>query len=238
MKFVLNSVVIFLAAVFALAHGNEIRCYLCADCNKEVPQIVKCNAKNGLDLNAFSYNPTYPVLTPSTPYWNANPWDPMLTPPTYPPLGNQNNNPWNPLLTPPPLVGGNNGDAWYPGYPIITPPPLNGGGNQLYPWDPLLTPPPLVGGGSTAWYPGNPILTPPTTYYPFGKVKRQLKGQKRFVCATIQSKGKDLRADIVHRRGCAEIEGYAVGVCDQGQIPVMEGGIASCKVCGHSLCNE
>uniref|UniRef100_A0A182SRU5 Uncharacterized protein n=1 Tax=Anopheles maculatus TaxID=74869 RepID=A0A182SRU5_9DIPT len=227
-------------AVFAVfVEGNEIRCYSCEDCTKQAPTIVQCSAKNGFDLNAFSYNPTYPILTPSTSAWNTNPWDPILTPPTLPPNGNQNY-PWDPLLTPPPLVGGNNnGGAWYPGNPIITPPPLygNNGGNQLYPWDPLLTPPPLVG-GSTVWYPGNPILTPPTTYYPFGKAKGHLKPQKRFVCATIRSKGKDQQKDTIHRRGCAEIEGYAVGVCDQEQIPMAEGGITSCRVCGHSLCNE
>ncbi|XP_040169603.1 uncharacterized protein LOC120903980 [Anopheles arabiensis] len=226
MKFVLKCLAIFLAAILcSIAEGNKIRCYSCDDCNKQEPEIVQCSAKNGMDLNALSYNPTYPILTPSTPYWNANPWDP--------------------LLTPPPLVGNNNGGAWYPGYPgypILTPPPLGGGGiNQQYPWDPLLTPPPLVGNNNGgAWYPGNPILTPPTTYYPYGKAHQQTgdKGQKRFVCATIRRKGKDLQTDIVHRRGCAEIEGLAVGVCDQGQIPVTEGGITSCRVCGHSLCNE
>ncbi|XP_035915784.1 DNA-directed RNA polymerase II subunit RPB1-like [Anopheles stephensi] len=231
---------ILFAFFAAFVEGNEIRCFSCDDCLKQAPTIVECNAKNGLDLNAFSYNPTYPILTPSTPAWNTNPWDPILTPPTLPPNGNQNN-PWDPLLTPPPVVGGdNNGGAWYPGNPIITPPPLygNGGnGNQLNPWDPQLTPPPPVG-GNTAWNPGNPILTPPTTYYPFGQAKGHLKPQKRFVCATIRSKGKDSQKDTIHRRGCAEIEGYAIGVCDQGQIPVTEGGITSCRVCGHSLCNE
>uniref|UniRef100_A0A182PPI4 Uncharacterized protein n=1 Tax=Anopheles epiroticus TaxID=199890 RepID=A0A182PPI4_9DIPT len=238
MKFV----VVNLVLVCSLVHGNEIRCYSCDDCNKQEPRIVQCNGKNGLDLAALSYNPTYPILTPSTPTWNANPWDPILTPPTFPPNGNQLN-PWDPILTPPPLVGNNNGDAWYPGNPIITPPPLVGGGvggiggGQWNPWDPLLTPPPLVG-GNTAWNPGNPILTPPTTYYPFGKVKRHLTGPKRYVCATIRSKGKNQRDDMVHRKGCAEIEGYAVGVCDQRQMPETERGVTSCRVCGHSLCNE
>uniref|UniRef100_A0A182RZV9 Uncharacterized protein n=1 Tax=Anopheles funestus TaxID=62324 RepID=A0A182RZV9_ANOFN len=238
MKFTVYCFVIVLAFVSTIAEGNEIRCFSCDDCTKQAPTIVRCDAKNGLDLNAFSYNPTYPILTPSTPQWNANPWDPILTPPTLPPNGNQNN-PWDPLLTPPPLLGGgNNGDAWYPGNPILTPPPLNGGGNQLYPWDPQITPPPLVG-GSTAWNPGYPILTPPTTYYPWGKAKAHSKeNRKRFVCATVRSKGKDQQVDTVHRRGCAEIEGYAVGVCVQGEIPVTEGGITSCRVCGHSLCNE
>uniref|UniRef100_A0A182VH47 Uncharacterized protein n=1 Tax=Anopheles merus TaxID=30066 RepID=A0A182VH47_ANOME len=265
MKFVLKCLAILLAAILcSIAEGNKIRCYSCDDCNKQEPEIVQCSAKNGMDLNALSYNPTYPILTPSTPYWNANPWDPLLTPPplvgnnnggawypgypiiTPPPLsgggGINQQYPWDPLLTPPPLVGDNNGGAWYPGYPILTPPPLGGGGGiQQYPWDPLLTPPPLVGNNNGgAWYPGNTILTPPTTHYPYGKAHQQTgnKGQKRFVCATIRSKGKDLQTDIVHRRGCAEIEGYAVGVCDQGQIPVTEGGITSCRVCGHSLCNE
>uniref|UniRef100_A0A182NUD5 DUF753 domain-containing protein n=1 Tax=Anopheles dirus TaxID=7168 RepID=A0A182NUD5_9DIPT len=255
-------VVFFVAGLLATAYGNELRCYSCDDCTKQAPAIVTCNAKNGLDLSALSYTPTYPVLTQSTPYWNANPWDPILTPPplvgggnngdpwypgnpiiTPPPLnggGGNVYNPWDPLLTPPPLVGGgNNGNAWYPGNPIITPPPLNGGagGNVYNPWDPLLTPPPLVG-GNTAWNPGYPIITPPSISYPYGKAKDLRKVQKRFVCATIRSQGNDQRADLVHRRGCAEIEGYAVGVCEQGQIPVSEGGITACRVCGHSLCNE
>ncbi|XP_052897507.1 uncharacterized protein LOC128304366, partial [Anopheles moucheti] len=277
------------------AEENDIRCYSCDDCTIQEPTIVKCDAKNGLDLNALSYNPTYPILTPSTPQWNANPWNPIITPPplngggnqfypwdpllTPPPLVGDNNGgawypgypvytlpplngggnqfyPWDPLLTPPPLVGGNNGGIWYQGYPVYTLPPLNGGGNQFYPWDPLLTPPPLVGGNNGgAWYPGypvytlpplngggnpwDPLLTPPPIYYPWGKANGPNKGnKKRFVCATIRSKGKDQEVDTVHRRGCAEIEGYAVGVCDQTQIPVPEGGISSCRVCGHSLCNE
>uniref|UniRef100_A0A182Q8V1 DUF753 domain-containing protein n=1 Tax=Anopheles farauti TaxID=69004 RepID=A0A182Q8V1_9DIPT len=247
--------VVFVAVWLATAYGNELRCYSCDDCTKQVPTIVKCNAKNGLDLAALSYTPTYPTLTQSTPYWNANPWDPIITPP---PLigGGGINNPWDPLLTPPPLVGDNsNGNQ---GNQIITPPPLNGGGGVYNPWDPLLTPPPLVGGenngnwwysgnpiitspplnggASTTWYPGN-IVTPPSLY-PYGKAKDLQQRQKRFVCATIRNQGKSNRKEVVHRRGCAEIEGYAVGVCDQGQIPVMEGGITSCRVCGHSLCNE
>ncbi|XP_053663162.1 uncharacterized protein LOC128712292 [Anopheles marshallii] len=259
MKFtIVQCFVILVAVVSTYAEENDIRCYSCDDCTKQAPTIVKCDAKNGLDLNALSYNPTYPVLTPSTPPWNANPWDPLLTPPPLNGGGNQFY-PWDPLLTPPPLVGGNNGGVWYPGYPVYTLPPLNGGGNQFYPWDPLLTPPPLVGGNNGGvWYPGypvytlpplngggnqfypwDPLLTPPPIYYPWGKAKAPSKGMaKRFVCATIRSKGKDQEVDTVHRRGCAEIEGYAVGVCDQNQLPVPEGGITSCRVCGHSLCNE
>ncbi|XP_053672487.1 uncharacterized protein LOC128722831 [Anopheles nili] len=222
------------------AEENAIRCYSCEDCTQEEPVIVQCNTKTRLDLSALSFTPTYPVLTQSTPAWGGSPWDPILTPPPFPPQnGGNQNNPWDPLLTPPPLVGGgNDGGAWYPGNPILTPPPLSGGGggNQLYPWDPLLTPPPLVG-GSTVWYPGNPILTPPP-YYPYGKAKHVQAAEKRFVCVTIRSQRNDSTKDVVHRRGCAEIEGYAVGVCEREPVPFVEGDISSCRVCGHSLCNE
>ncbi|XP_058056575.1 uncharacterized protein LOC131207956 [Anopheles bellator] len=93
---------------------------------------------------------------------------------------------------------------------LLTPPPLVGGGG-----DPLLTPPPLVGGGG-----GDPLLTPPPVY-PFGKNAPQ-----------------DETIDLIHRRGCAEIEGHAMDVCRLELGPVVEDGVFSCRVCSYSLCNE
>ncbi|XP_058122267.1 uncharacterized protein LOC131293052 [Anopheles ziemanni] len=263
---------LFVAVTVSLVRSNEIRCYACEDCTKEKPAIVQCSAKNGIDVNALSYTPTYPVLTQSTPPWAypLDPWNPNLTPPplvggnngnywdpwnpnlTPPPLVGGNNgggnywDPWNPNLTPPPLVGGNNGgNYWDPWNPNLTPPPLvggNNGGNYWDPWNPNLTPPPLVGGnngGGNYWDPWNPNLTPPPLpWYPYVKANKSLKAQKRFVCVSIMSQDKDRAKNVVHRRGCAEIEGYATGVCDKEQVPHVEGGITGCRVCGHSLCNE
>uniref|UniRef100_A0AAG5D9G4 Uncharacterized protein n=1 Tax=Anopheles atroparvus TaxID=41427 RepID=A0AAG5D9G4_ANOAO len=213
-------------------------------------------------------DPWYPNLTPPPlvggnnggNYWD--PWYPNLTPP---PLVGGNNggnywDPWYPNLTPPPLVGGNNGgNYWDPWYPNLTPPPLvggNNGGNYWDPWYPNLTPPPLVGGnnGGNYWDPWYPNLTPPplvggnnggywdpwnpNPWYPYGKANKALKPQKRFVCVTVMSQGKNRTEKLVHRRGCAEIEGYATGVCVKEQATLVEGGLASCRVCGHSLCNE
>ncbi|XP_052864529.1 uncharacterized protein LOC128271131 [Anopheles cruzii] len=201
--------------------ADNIRCFACDDCTKQQPVIVQCGAESGsIDLSGFRAN----VIT-----------TPMLT--------------TSHLLTPPPLVGGGGGD------PLLTPPPLVGGGGG----DPLLTPPPLVGGGGgdPLLTPPYPILTPPPVY-PFGKDARRM-AQKRFVCVTVQSKGtplitpplwpwsipsnepafiaaQDETKDLIHRRGCAEIEGHAMDVCRFELGPV--DGVFSCRVCSYSLCNE
>ncbi|XP_050094995.1 protein diaphanous homolog 1-like [Anopheles aquasalis] len=239
-----------LALCLTNVYANSIRCYSCDDCIEEKPTIVQCSTQNGIDLNAYRLVQPDPILTPPPLVGGGG-------------GGGDNLYPGNPLLTPPPLVGGGGGggDNLYPGNPLLTPPPLVGGGgnsiwNPGYPFDPLLTPPPLVGGagGNTAWYPGNPLLTPPPLVggnpvypwgplltpppYPYGKAAKQVpaKPEKRFVCVTVRSTAEDGTKDITHRRGCAEIEGYASGICEQQQH--VAGARTSCRVCGHSLCNE